>query len=116
MNVQVDGVEEDWDKFAGFDEYDPVPEDVKQDRLKRFMSAQAKVSRRRLKRKVGGVERVLIDESGPSVGVGRSRADAPEIDGKVYVATGTRKLAPGQFVDVRIERADAHDLHGTLVD
>ena len=91
---------------------DPVPEDVKQDRLARFMKAQARISRKRLKRKVGTVERVLIDEVGPSVAVGRSRADAPEIDGKVYVALGEHKLRPGQFVDVRIERADAHDLHG----
>jgi ribosomal protein S12 methylthiotransferase len=93
---------------------DPVPEDVKQERLARFMKAQAKVSRRRLKRKVGTTERVLLDEVGPSVAVGRSRADAPEIDGKVYVALGDRKPRAGQFVDVRIERADEHDLHGIV--
>jgi len=94
---------------------DSVPEEVKQDRLKRFMRTQAAISRRQLKRKVGGVERVLIDEVGPSVAVGRSRADAPEIDGKVYVAPDGRVLKPGQFVDVRIERADSHDLHGSVV-
>ena len=86
--------------------------EARRDLLARFMKVQARISRKRLKRKVGTVERVLIDEVGPSVAVGRSRADAPEIDGKVYVALGEHKLRPGQFVDVRIERADAHDLHG----
>ncbi|MGD9582099.1 MAG: 30S ribosomal protein S12 methylthiotransferase RimO [Lysobacterales bacterium] len=93
-----------------------VPEPVKQDRLKRFMKTQARISRRRLKQKVGRVESVLIDEVGPSVAIGRSRADAPEIDGKVYVATSGRQLRPGEWVDVHIERADAHDLHGRLKD
>jgi ribosomal protein S12 methylthiotransferase len=93
---------------------DPVPEGAKQERLARFMKVQAKVSRRRLKRKVGTTERVLLDEVGPSVAVGRSRADAPEIDGKVYVALGEHKLKAGQFVDVRIARADEHDLHGVV--
>ncbi|HQX25976.1 MAG TPA: hypothetical protein PLE37_13455 [Pseudomonadota bacterium] len=45
--------------------------------------------------------------------MGRSSADAPEIDGKVYVH-GAVRLKPGQFIDVRIERAEAHDLHGSL--
>jgi ribosomal protein S12 methylthiotransferase len=96
---------------------DPVPEDVKQDRLDRFMKLQAKISRRRLKKKVGTTQQVLIDEIGPSVAVGRSRADAPEIDGKVYVSAGAAnvRLKPGERVNVQIERADAHDLHGTLV-
>jgi ribosomal protein S12 methylthiotransferase len=92
---------------------DGVPDEIRQDRLKRFMQTQARISKRRLRRKVGTVEQVLIDEVGASVAVGRSRADAPEIDGKVYVALGAQKFKPGQFVDVRIEKADAHDLHGT---
>ncbi len=93
---------------------DPVPEEVRQARLERFMQAQAEISQRRLQRKVGSVQRVLVDETGASVAVGRSTADAPEIDGKVYVH-GATKLRPGQFVDVRIERADEHDLHGGIV-
>jgi ribosomal protein S12 methylthiotransferase len=97
---------------------DPVDEDVKQERLARFMKAQEKISRRRLKRKVGTTQRVLIDEVGPSVAVGRSAADAPEIDGKVYVhgsaKDGPARLRPGAFVDVVIEKADAHDLHGRV--
>ncbi len=94
---------------------DPVPEEVKADRLKRFMKAQEKISKARLKAKIGSTQQVLVDEVGPSVAVGRSRADAPEIDGKVYIATGEKKLKPGQFVEVAIETVDAHDLHGRLV-
>jgi ribosomal protein S12 methylthiotransferase len=93
---------------------DPVPEDVKQERLERFMQVQAAISQRRLQRKVGTVQCVLLDEAGPSVATGRSSADAPEIDGKVYVH-GAAKAKPGQFVQVRIERADGHDLHGSVV-
>ena len=86
-------------------------EEVREERQAAFMKVQAKISRQRLKRKVGRTLRVLIDEVGLSVAVGRSSADAPEIDGKVYVAS-ERKLKPGEFVDVRIEKSDAHDLHG----
>jgi ribosomal protein S12 methylthiotransferase len=92
---------------------DPVPEERRQERLARFMATQEAISAARLHRKVGSVQRVLVDEAGPSVAVGRSSADAPEIDGKVYVH-GAAKLKPGQFIDVRIERAEAHDLHGAL--
>ena len=93
---------------------DPVPEQRKQERLARFMAAQERISAARLARKVGSVQRVLVDEAGASVAVGRSSADAPEIDGKVYVH-GAARLKPGQFAEVRIERAEAHDLHGVLV-
>jgi ribosomal protein S12 methylthiotransferase len=67
-----------------------------------------------LQNKVGSRQRVLLDEVGPTVAIGRSSADAPEIDGVVYVKTGRRKVAVGDFVDVRITSADAHDLHGAL--
>ena len=92
---------------------DPVPEERKQERLARFMATQEAISAARLCRKVGSVQQVLVDEVGASVAVGRSSADAPEIDGKVYVH-GAVRLKPGQFIDVRIERAEAHDLHGSL--
>ena len=70
------------------------------------------ISARRLARKVGTVQRVLVDEVGPTVAMGRTAADAPEIDGVVYVKTGRRKLSPGDFVDVKITSAEEHDLHG----
>jgi len=90
-----------------------LPEEIRNERQARFMKTQEKISRKRLKRKVGSVQRVLIDEVGPSVAIGRSSADAPEIDGKVYIH-GATGLKPGQFVDVRIGKAQAHDLHGVI--
>ncbi|MGH6683810.1 MAG: 30S ribosomal protein S12 methylthiotransferase RimO [Pseudolabrys sp.] len=92
----------------------PVPDDVKEDRWHRFMQAQQKISARRLKRKVGTRQQVIIDEVGPSVAKGRSMADAPEIDGAVYVAS-KRPLRVGEIATVRIERADEYDLHGAAV-
>ena len=64
---------------------DSVPEAVKEERLERFMSAQAKVSAERLKMRVGQTLTVLIDEVGKAGAIGRSSADAPEIDGKVVI-------------------------------
>jgi ribosomal protein S12 methylthiotransferase len=90
----------------------PVPEEVKEERWHRFMQAQQKISARRLKRKVGTRQQVIIDEAGPTVAKGRSMADAPEIDGNVYVAS-RRPLRVGEIVTVKIERSDEYDLHGT---
>jgi len=92
----------------------PVPDDVKENRWHRFMQAQQKISTRRLKRKVGTRQQVIIDEAGPTVAKGRSSADAPEIDGAVYVAS-RRPLRVGEIATVKIEHADAYDLHGTVV-
>jgi ribosomal protein S12 methylthiotransferase len=88
-----------------------LPDEVREERRARLMAVQQQISRARLARKVGTTQRVLIDEVGPTVAVGRSSADAPEIDGLVYVKT-RRKLAVGEFVDVRITSAEEHDLHG----
>jgi ribosomal protein S12 methylthiotransferase len=92
----------------------PVPAPVKEERWNRFMQRQQAISQKRLKRKVGRNERVIIDEVGPSVAKGRSKADAPQIDGTVYVASH-RPLRVGEIATVKIERADAYDLHGTVV-
>ncbi|HZB61318.1 MAG TPA: 30S ribosomal protein S12 methylthiotransferase RimO [Microvirga sp.] len=92
----------------------PVPPEVKEERWHRFMQTQQKVSARLLKRRVGQTLSVLIDEAGPTVATGRTKYDAPEIDGVVYVAS-RRALKPGEIVDVRIESADEYDLHGTAV-
>jgi ribosomal protein S12 methylthiotransferase len=91
-----------------------VPDEVKEERWHRFMQAQQKISARRLKRKVGTRQQIIIDEVGPSVAKGRSMADAPEIDGAVYVAS-RRPLRVGEIATVKIERADAYDLHGSAV-
>ena len=93
---------------------EPVPDEVKEQRWNRFMQAQQKISTRRLKRKVGTRQKVIIDAIGPTVSKGRSMADAPEIDGAVYVASH-RPLRVGEIATVKIERADEYDLHGTAV-
>ncbi len=96
-----------------------LPDEVRAARRARLMLAQAEISRARLERKVGSVQRVLIDEvAGARNAVGRSAADAPEIDGVVRVqrpARVRRELRVGEFVDVRIVAADEHDLTGTVV-
>jgi ribosomal protein S12 methylthiotransferase len=92
----------------------PVPDAVKAERYDRFMRHQQAISAKRLKRRVGTRQQVIIDAVGPSVAKGRSRGDAPEIDGAVYVSAH-RPLRVGEIATVRIERADAYDLHGTAV-
>ena len=94
---------------------DPVPEDVKQDRLARFMALQAEISAEKLERKVGSVRKVIVDAIDGDLAIGRSMADAPEIDGLVQIQDGLEcGLAPGQFVDVRIMGSDEHDLFGLV--
>jgi len=91
----------------------PVAEEIKQERWDRLMQRQQAISAKRLKRKVGTRQPILIDEIGPTVAKGRSRADAPEIDGNVFVSS-RRPLRVGEVVTARIERASAYDLHGTV--
>ncbi|BAV32491.1 ribosomal protein S12 methylthiotransferase [Sulfuricaulis limicola] len=88
---------------------DPVPEEVKQDRLARFMEVQARISADKLQRKVGKTLTALVDSVEGDMAVARSSADAPEIDGVVYVE-GAGHLNPGDFCQVRITRAGEHDL------
>ena len=93
-----------------------VPEDVKEERLARFMELQAEISAEKLQRKVGTVQQVLVDSVDGELAIARSKADAPEIDGLVQIQDGERMgLKPGQFVDVTIMGADEHDLFA-LVD
>jgi ribosomal protein S12 methylthiotransferase len=90
-----------------------VPDELKQLRWNALMERQQKISARRLKRKVGTRQQVIIDELGPTVAKGRSKADAPQIDGAVYVSA-RRPLKVGEIVTAKIDRADAYDLHGTV--
>ncbi len=93
----------------------PVPEELREERRGRVMLLQEQISTKRLKAKVGKTVRVLIDALDGSGGVGRSSADAPEIDGVVYVKPPFephRKLKVGDFVEVEITASDAHDLWG----
>jgi ribosomal protein S12 methylthiotransferase len=91
----------------------PVPDEIKTARWNALMARQQKISAQRLKRKVGTRQQVIIDEIGPSVAKGRSKADAPQIDGSVYVSS-RRPLKAGDIVTAKIERADEYDLHGTV--
>ena len=93
---------------------DPVPEDVQEARFQRFMELQQQVSVRKLARKVGKEMTVLIDEVDEEGATGRSFADAPEIDGLVYL-NGETGLKPGDLVKVRIDKADEYDLWASLV-
>ncbi|MFL5205039.1 MAG: 30S ribosomal protein S12 methylthiotransferase RimO [Microvirga sp.] len=111
---------------AGCFQYEPVqgapandiagavtPEE-KEERWHRFMQTQQKVSARILKSKVGKTLPVIIDEQGATVATGRTKYDAPEIDGVVYVAS-RQALKSGEIVNVKIEASDEYDLHGTVV-
>ena len=93
---------------------DPVPEDVQEARFQRFMELQQQVSVRKLARKVGKEMTVLIDEVDEEGATGRSFADAPEIDGLVYL-NGETSLKPGDMVKVRIDEADEYGLWASLV-
>ncbi|MGG5824592.1 30S ribosomal protein S12 methylthiotransferase RimO [Aeromonas salmonicida] len=93
---------------------DPVPEDVQEERFQRFMELQQQVSIRKLARKVGKEMTVLIDEVDEEGATGRSFADAPEIDGLVYL-NGETGLKPGDLVKVRIDEADEYDLWASLI-
>ncbi|MBB3277206.1 MULTISPECIES: 30S ribosomal protein S12 methylthiotransferase RimO [Pseudoxanthomonas] len=95
---------------------DPVPEEVKQERLARFMERQAAISAARLEAKIGSVQRCLVDLLEDGIAVARSSADAPEIDGLVHIQNGEEfGLKPGQFVDVEITDSDEHDLFGDAI-
>ncbi|MET0529523.1 MAG: 30S ribosomal protein S12 methylthiotransferase RimO [Microvirga sp.] len=91
-----------------------VPDEVKEERWHRFMQTQQEVSAELLKGRVGKTLPVIIDEQGATVSTGRTKYDAPEIDGVVYVASKT-PLKPGEIVNVKIESSDEYDLHGTVV-
>ncbi|MBU2588775.1 MAG: 30S ribosomal protein S12 methylthiotransferase RimO [Alphaproteobacteria bacterium] len=99
---------------------DPVPESVKEERYARIMEVSERISAAKLAAKVGRTLPVIIDEVGEpdedgDIGAtGRSQADAPEIDGAVYLRNVPETLTPGDIVQAVIEDADAHDLFGVI--
>ncbi len=93
---------------------DAISEPIKQERLERFMAHQAEISAARLQLRVGKTETVLVDEVVEEGAVARSKADAPEIDGQVFI-DGATHLKAGDFVDVVLEEADDYDMWGHLV-
>lgn len=100
---------------------DPVPEAVKEERYQRIMEATARISEAKLAAKVGRVLPVIIDEVGEpddegSVGAtARSQADAPEIDGNVFLRDVSSNLKPGDIINAMIEDSDEHDLYGVPI-
>ena len=90
-----------------------VPEEVKESRWRRFMERQQKISAALQKKKVGKRFPVIIDEANGVTGKGRTRYDAPEIDGAVHI-TARRPLRVGDIVTVKVDRADAYDLYGSV--
>lgn len=93
---------------------DQVPEEVKEERWNRFMQLQQRISAERLQEKIGREILVMIDEVDEEGAIGRSMADAPEIDGAVYL-NGETNVKPGDIVRVKVESADEYDLWGTCV-
>jgi len=92
---------------------DHVPADVMAEREQVFMEVQADISRRRLQTKIGRTIEALVDASDEHGAIARSAADAPEIDGQVYIADG-QHLQAGDRVEVLIDSVDQHDLYGSL--
>ena len=90
---------------------EPVAADTKKARWNRLMEAQQKVSAKISREKIGRRVKAIVDEVGGSVAKGRTTADAPGIDGAIHIAS-SRRLRPGDIVDVRVEAADAYDLKG----
>jgi ribosomal protein S12 methylthiotransferase len=86
-----------------------VADEVKEERRARFMEVQAQISREKLRRKIGSTIDVLVDEAAGSLAIGRSKADAPEIDGVVQVK-GAKAAKPGSFLKAVVTGATEHDL------
>ncbi|SFB88891.1 SSU ribosomal protein S12P methylthiotransferase [Marinospirillum celere] len=91
-----------------------LPEEVKEERLARFMEKQAQISAAKQQQKIGKRLEVLIDEVGDDGAAARTQADAPEIDGQLFLL-GETGLQPGQRVQVEVTEADEHDLWGRLL-
>ena len=91
---------------------DHVPEAVKQERWKRFMDKAQTISAAKLAARVGSRVEAIVDEVDVAGAVGRTRGDAPEIDGKIYVDRGFERLSPGDIVSVEVREADEYDLRG----
>jgi len=89
-----------------------VPEEIKAERYARFMEGQARISAARLQAKIGRTLAVIIDEVDDEGATGRSMADAPEIDGQVFV--DTQDVRVGDIVEVTITDASEHDLFGVM--
>jgi ribosomal protein S12 methylthiotransferase len=91
---------------------EPVPDEIKASRLKRFMQRAQTISQKKLAAKVGKRFEAIVDEGGAREAKGRTKGDSPQIDGAVHIAT-RKPLRAGDIVTVKIDRSDAYDLWGT---
>ncbi len=91
-----------------------VPEELKQERWNRFMAAQQEISAQKLQAKIGQTIDVMIDESGADGTVGRSKSDAPDVDGKVFLTSKKRHL-PGHIIKAQVTDADEYDLYADVI-
>jgi len=101
------------DGAAANDLANPVAEELKQERWERFMATQQEISTQKLQVKIGQIVEVLVDEANAEQIVARSAADAPEIDGNVFIQPD-QDVEAGDFIQVKIDDADEYDLYGTL--
>jgi len=96
----------------------PVPEEIKEERYHRFMAHQQDISQNKLQLKIGTHQPIILDklvedEDGSPLWVGRTKGDAPDVDGLVYVPATLNQWAPGDIIQVTISDADDYDLYGT---
>ena len=94
---------------------DHVPEEVKEDRYARFMEVAQRISAQKLEAKVGSIQQVIVDSVDEEGAVCRTKADAPEIDGNLFIDEGFADLKPGDFVNVQVDEASEYDLWGSPV-
>lgn len=94
---------------------DNVPEDVKQERADAIMEIQMGISNELNQKKIGTVQKVLIDRAEGEYFIGRTEFDSPEVDNEVYIHAPEQYLRIGDYVDVKINSAEDYDLHGTTV-
>ncbi|PCD75641.1 30S ribosomal protein S12 methylthiotransferase RimO [Pseudothioclava arenosa] len=94
---------------------DHVPAEVKQDRWERFMERAQAISEAKLAAKVGSIQQVIVDEIDEQGATCRTKADAPEIDGNLFIDEGFEELQPGDMVTVEVDEASEYDLWGSLV-
>jgi ribosomal protein S12 methylthiotransferase len=100
---------------SGFDLADDVPQEVKEDRARRLMELQEEISEALNQRRVGQTETVLVDRIEGDWFVARSERDSPEVDNEVLISAANHFLRIGDFVPVRIDRAEAFDLYATPI-
>ncbi len=94
---------------------DHVSEEVKQDRWERFMQKAQQISERKLAAKIGKRIEVIVDEVDEDAAICRTKADAPEIDGNLFIDVDYQTLAPGDLVKVEVEESSEYDLWGRLI-